>query len=214
MTNHVHLLVTPRRMMSASRLMQTVGRLYVHYFNTRYRRTGALWESRFHSALVESRRYFLRCCRYIELNPVRAAMVSSPAEYEWSSFAHLALGNPDPLLVPHVEILALGATRAEQERAYHAMCAPEASRHSAAFIRHSTQRGAMIGTAAARAALAAQLGRPVARPARGGARPGAGRPGRTCAAVPDGGHPAARVVAEGDGSGDDRSGSTAPNQRL
>lgn len=77
MTNHVHMLVTPTAVQSASRMMQTVGRLYVPYFNSRHRRAGALWERRFHSAVVDSRRYFLACSRYIDLNPVRAGLVQS-----------------------------------------------------------------------------------------------------------------------------------------
>ncbi|WP_249930321.1 hypothetical protein [Pseudoalteromonas aurantia] len=46
-----------------------------------YKRTGTLWEGRFKSTLVDSDNYFLIVSRYIELNPVRAAMVAHPAEY-------------------------------------------------------------------------------------------------------------------------------------
>jgi hypothetical protein len=43
----------------ACTLEQALGRRYVAYFNTRYRRTGTLWEGRFKSSLVDSERYVL-----------------------------------------------------------------------------------------------------------------------------------------------------------
>ena len=74
MTNHVHVLVTPYGATTAARLMQIVGTRFSRYLNRRYRRTGARWEGRFKSSLIESERYLLTCSRYIELNPVRAGM--------------------------------------------------------------------------------------------------------------------------------------------
>jgi REP element-mobilizing transposase RayT len=85
MTNHVHLLTTPHEPGGVSRMMQAIGRRYVGGFNARYRRTGTLWEGRFKSALVDSEHYALACYRYIELNPVRAGIVTSPRDYRWST---------------------------------------------------------------------------------------------------------------------------------
>lgn len=101
MTNHVHLLVTPEREDSVSRMMQTLGRHYVRYFNYSYKRSGTLWEGRFKSCLVEEENYLLICQRYIELNPVRAGMVGSPADYSWSSYRANGLSKPAKLLTPH-----------------------------------------------------------------------------------------------------------------
>lgn len=69
MTNHVHLLVTPGTTEGLGRLMQSVGRRYVQYINSTYKRTGTLWEGRFKSSVVQEEDYFLTCSRYIELNP-------------------------------------------------------------------------------------------------------------------------------------------------
>jgi len=52
MTNHVHILATPKRENSISKTMQAVGRQYVRYFNYSYRRSGTLWEGRYKSCLV------------------------------------------------------------------------------------------------------------------------------------------------------------------
>lgn len=74
MTNHVHLLMTPSDVGQIGRIMQGLGRRYVRYVNHRYRRTGTLWEGRYKACLVDSENYLLSCYRYIELNPVRAAI--------------------------------------------------------------------------------------------------------------------------------------------
>ncbi len=92
MTNHVHLLATPANDDSLSRLMQFLGRLYVRHFNYTYQRSGTLFEGRFKSCVVQDDQYLLSCLRYIELNPVRAGMVSDPGEYVWSSFRAHAFG--------------------------------------------------------------------------------------------------------------------------
>ena len=92
MTNHVHLLITPEHAESIPRLIIALGRRYVQYINTTYRRTGTLWDRRYKSSLIQAETYLLSCQRYIELNPVRAAMVDDPAHYRWTSYRHNALG--------------------------------------------------------------------------------------------------------------------------
>ena len=66
--------------------MKGIGQRYVQYVNRTYGRSGTLWEGRFRSCLVQSESYVLACYRYIEMNPVRAKMVTHPAEYRWSSY--------------------------------------------------------------------------------------------------------------------------------
>jgi putative transposase len=85
MTNHVYLLMTPEATGAVARTMQSLGRCYVGYFNATYRRSGTLWEGRYKSFLVDSECCLLTCYRYIEINPVRAAMVEVPSAYAWSS---------------------------------------------------------------------------------------------------------------------------------
>ena len=59
MTNHVHLLVTGTGVGAIGQIMQSLGRRYVRYVNSSYRRTGTLWEGRYKSCLVDSDRYLL-----------------------------------------------------------------------------------------------------------------------------------------------------------
>jgi putative transposase len=71
MTHHAHGLMTPTSTTGIGRVTQTLGRRYVRYINQTYRRSGTLWEGRYHASLVQGDHYLLTCYRYIELNPVR-----------------------------------------------------------------------------------------------------------------------------------------------
>lgn len=123
MSNHVHLLLTPRDLTGPAELFRRLGSRYVRYFNAMHRRTGTLWEGRFRSELVDSNVYFLACCRYIELNPVRAGMVADPAEYRWSSYRHNAERGRDLLLSEHPVSTDLGVSPAARRAAYRALVA-------------------------------------------------------------------------------------------
>jgi len=118
MINHLHLLVTPSLPTSVPKMMQSLGRIYVAYFNGRYGRTGTLWEGRYKAAIVEHESYLLSCMRYIESNPVRARIVESPSEYRWSSFRANACGGVDRLITPHPIYDAMGDSTDARQMAY------------------------------------------------------------------------------------------------
>ena len=126
MTNHVHVLLTPRAEHSCAVLMRNLGQRYVQYVNKRYARSGTLWEGRYRSCLVDSAEYVLACHRYIELNPVRAGMAASAAGYRWSS--HLGnIGTMDnKLLTAHCEYVALSEDAQRRQNAYTA-CSSKAT---------------------------------------------------------------------------------------
>lgn len=118
MDNHVHLLLTPATDDALALAMRVSGQSYVQAFNARHARSGTLWQGRFHSCLVDSDRYLLTVCRYIELNPVRAAIVAAAQDYRWSS-VHTHLGTDrDPLVTPHPLYLALGDTTESRAAGY------------------------------------------------------------------------------------------------
>jgi len=71
MTNHIHLLITPKDEDALAKLMQKVSLCYTQYVNRTYQRTGRLWECRFHSTIVDTDEYFWSVYRYIVRNPVR-----------------------------------------------------------------------------------------------------------------------------------------------
>jgi putative transposase len=146
MTNHVHLLVTPWQKNGVSRMMQSLGRYYVLYFNKAYRRSGTLWEGRFKSCLVESSEYLLRCYQYIELNPVRANMVNSPSDYPWSSYQCNGLGRQSKLITPHEIYQALGITLEERLANYRSLFHSEPEGKVLKEIRHAVNQGMAYGS--------------------------------------------------------------------
>lgn len=146
MTNHVHLLLTPARQDSISRVMQSLGRRYVQRINLRLGRTGTLWEGRHKSSLVQSERYLLVCARYIELNPVRAGMVDSPGAYPWSSYRQNALGADGPLVQPHSVYEALGRDPTTRQAAYRELFDERSDPEEILQIRNSINRGEPLAT--------------------------------------------------------------------
>ena len=118
MTNHVHLLMTPTAKESISLTMQSVGRRYVQYINKLYKRTGTLWESRHKASPVDAENYLMICHRYIEMNPVKAKMVYSPAEYRWSSYRCNAEGKFNRLVETHDVYGRLGKSVEERCERY------------------------------------------------------------------------------------------------
>jgi len=61
--------------------------------NKRLGRTGTLWEGRYKSVLVEDcEQALLTIAAYIDLNPIRAGIVSSPEEYRWCGYAEAVAG--------------------------------------------------------------------------------------------------------------------------
>lgn len=118
MSNHLHLLVTPRQDKGLPLMMQNLGRNYVRQFNQRHGRTGTLWEGRYRSTLIQAEKYFLACMVYIDLNPVRAGLVAQPTDFLWSSHAHYTGGRQDAWLTPHPLYWGLGNTPFARELAY------------------------------------------------------------------------------------------------
>jgi putative transposase len=102
-------------------MTQSPGRRYVRHVNAAHGRSGTLWEGRYRAAPIDSEAHFLACCRYIELNPVRAGMVRRPRDYRWSSHRAQALGAADALVAEHPLYRALGRSAAERQAAYRAL---------------------------------------------------------------------------------------------
>lgn len=158
MSNHVHLLLTPGRAGSCAELMRDLGRRYVPYFNRRHGRSGTLWEGRFRACLVESARYVLACYRYIELNPVRAGMVSHPESYLWSSYAVNSGARSDPSIAPHPEFLALSPDRERRQAAYRTLFGEEMDLPLVEGIRDATNGGYPLSSHRYKTTVLAPLG--------------------------------------------------------
>lgn len=98
MSNHVHLVAIPQSLEAmAQSLKQAHGR-YASYWNARRFSTGHVWQGRFYSCPLDEA-HLWAALRYVELNPVRAAMVEAATGWRWSSAAaHCGVASPDPML--------------------------------------------------------------------------------------------------------------------
>ena len=118
MGNYIHLLLTSPHPDALSHAMRHAGQCYVQGFNRRHHRSGTLWQGRFKSCLVDTERYIMTVHRYIERNPVRAAMVEHPEQHRWSS-VHANLGwLKDHLVTPHSTCLELDQDATMRTAAY------------------------------------------------------------------------------------------------
>lgn len=170
MTNHVHLLATPSEEASMSLMMQSVGRSYVGYVNHTYQRTGTLWEGRYRSTLVDSERYLMTVSRYIELNPVRAAMVEHAADYPWSSYQYNAVGKDVKLITPHDLYMRLGQTPSQRQAGYRALFDGYMPLHTLDEIRDATNKAWVLGDVQFQQQVEEMTGRSASRRQRGGDR--------------------------------------------
>lgn len=148
MDNHLHLLATPPAADALSRMMQSLGRRYVGWFNARHQRSGTLWEGRFRAGLIEGERHLLACMRYIELNPVRAGLCAEPAQWSWSSAAHhLGLAR-SAVVTEHEMYWSLGNTPFEREHAYREFLAQGVPATEQAHFTEAVLRGRPVGSEA------------------------------------------------------------------
>ncbi len=167
MTNHVHLLATPKDASGITRLMQYVGRHYVPYINRTYGGSGSIWEGRYKASLVQEETYLLACMRYIELNPVRANMVKAPGLYRWSSFHLNGLGESDDLVEAHSLYLSLGKTDKSRQTAYKALFKLSIEGIEINDIRSAWQTGTPLGNDYFREKIESKLGCKVGQARRG-----------------------------------------------
>ena len=107
MPNHVHLVAVPDNEEALARAIGEAHRRYTQIVNEREGWRGHLWQGRF-SSYVMDERYLRACVRYVETNPVRAGLVTSPTDWPWSSAqAHAAQRNDSLVTVqPLLDMVA------------------------------------------------------------------------------------------------------------
>jgi putative transposase len=169
MTNHVHLLLSPAHPGSLGKLMKRLAGRQTRHHNCLEGRSGTLWEGRYKSSPVDTDAYLLACCRYIELNPLRARMVAAPEAYTWSSCRHhLGIVRCD-WLDTNPCYRALGRDEAERQSRYWKFLRTAIPEGEWALIREAVQRGQLTGTQRFADEVEAIVGRRVER--RGQGRP-------------------------------------------
>lgn len=95
MPNHIHLQLETIND-EIHHIMHKLNFRYAIYLNKRYDFVGHVFQGRYGAKLIETRAYLLDVSRYIHLNPVEAKIVSTPEQYEWSSYQAYITGSPNP----------------------------------------------------------------------------------------------------------------------
>jgi putative transposase len=98
MTNHYHLLIALAEEKLAQAMLLVNG-TYARYLNWRHTLNGHVFQGPYRAEPVDTDEHLMEACRYIVRNPVRAALVGSPGDWQWSSYrATAALEKPRPFL--------------------------------------------------------------------------------------------------------------------
>ena len=118
MGNHYHLVIeTPDGNLSKG--MRQLNGVYTQSFNKRHQRVGHVFQGRYKAILIEKESYLLQVSRYVVLNPVRAKIVGSPEEWEWSSYrGTVGREKPHAVLTTDWILKQFGKQREEARRSY------------------------------------------------------------------------------------------------
>lgn len=147
MTNHVHLIIDPvNDVENLSLLMKRISGRQTRYVNKTEGRSGTLWEGRYKSSPIKKDEYLLACCRYIELNPVRAGIVNNPKQYKWSSYKYKIGMERNNWLDIDPCYKALGTTDREREKRYKGFVKGLNPDGEWETIRQAVQRGQLTGS--------------------------------------------------------------------
>jgi putative transposase len=175
----VVLLATPADEEGLALMMQKAGRHYVPWFNARYGRSGTLFQGRFRTSLVDAADYLLACSRYLEQLPVQAGLASAPPAYRWSSYAHHAGVQSDPLVTDHALYWGLGNTPFQREAAYIALAEQGLGSAELALIETALAKGWPVASHAFKAELERKTKRQILPAKRG--RPFKAQPAKPAA---------------------------------
>ncbi len=117
MANHYHMIIhTPQE--NLHRFFQFVNSRVALIYNTRTGRSGHLWGGRYRSTILDTDEHYLRCVRYIYLNPVRAQQVDRPTQWDNSTFHFHAFGKEVTLPVAGDHFLAMIANQTPSDQSY------------------------------------------------------------------------------------------------
>jgi len=85
MGNHIHMIIKEEKE-EIAQIMKRIAGKYVYWYNTKYQRTGHLFQDRFKSEPIETEKYFFTVLRYVHQNPVKAKLTQEIGEYKYSSY--------------------------------------------------------------------------------------------------------------------------------
>ena len=159
MTNHVHLILDPgENEGNLAKLMKRIAGRQTRYVNKLEKRTGTLWEGRYKSSPISADCYLMACCRYVELNPVRAGIADHPSGYQWSSYAEKT-GEGYNLVDADPFYLGLNDDPEKRKKKYAEWVLSAIPEGEWELIRSATQRGQLTGGSKFYDQIAERLGK-------------------------------------------------------
>jgi len=105
MPTHIHFVLKQAKDKGISTFMNNLLNSYTRYFNTKHKRKGPLWESRFKRILVKTDEQLLHLTRYIHLNPVTAYLVEKPHMWAFSSYKEYLSNSSGNKICNYADIL-------------------------------------------------------------------------------------------------------------
>jgi len=118
MNSHVHLIIKLTETENISKIMHSINRWYARWYNEHYGRKGHFWEDRFYAEPINEDDQFLAVMRYLDLNPVRAGLCKTPADWRHSGARVYLSGEKDELIdIPDIYI-NFGETNELRQKAY------------------------------------------------------------------------------------------------
>ena len=164
MPNHWHLVVRPGTDEAVGRLLGWVGVTHVRRYHARHRsqRGGHVYQGRFKCFPVQDDYHFLRVCRYVEANAVRAGLVPRAEQWQWGGLWRRRQNQTD---------LPLADWPEDRPRNWLGLVNEAMGKEELQALRVCAQRGRPYGAVEWVAATAARLGlgftlRPPGRPRR------------------------------------------------
>ncbi len=120
MHNHIHLLVYDNEAGVIPSSMQLIAGKTAQEYNRRHRRKGSFWEDRYHATAVASETHLFRCIVYIDLNAVRAGLVTHPSKWHSSGYAELQQPQGRRIIIARAILLQLlGYASVYEFRSHH-----------------------------------------------------------------------------------------------
>lgn len=107
-SNHTHLLVYDNGSMDVipKSVQLLAGRIGQEY-NIRKKRNGAFWQDRYHATAVETGEHFRKCIVYIDLNMVRAGVITHPSQWYWSGYNEIQKPRRKNVLIDYDKVSEL-----------------------------------------------------------------------------------------------------------
>jgi putative transposase len=98
MPNHFHLVLRPHGDGDLGRFMQWLLTCHVRRYHRHYDSSGHVWQGRFKAFPIQQDEHLLGVLRYAERNPLRANLVRSAPDWNWSSLRERLSAQPSELL--------------------------------------------------------------------------------------------------------------------